>query len=107
MPPRNLPRSLPPSIKEKAFSCPHCGAFAAQTWYDGRAQPIQPNQGLPFVFGQADIEQMENDRDFPEEQRKAHVEWLRRLVAGQIDIGTHGESKWSISVSNLFLSKCF
>ena len=28
-----MPKHTPPSIRSRAFNCPHCGAFAAQTWY--------------------------------------------------------------------------
>jgi hypothetical protein len=50
---------------------------------------------------------MKNDRDIPEHVRKQHVEWLRQVVGGRVDVGTYGESKWSISATNLSLSKCF
>jgi len=31
------PKHVPPAIDLKAFSCPHCGALADQTWYTALA----------------------------------------------------------------------
>ena len=39
----------PPSIRETAFNCPHCHAFAHQFWYSLGAEKGDRNSPLPFI----------------------------------------------------------
>jgi len=39
-----------PNIKETAFSCPHCGAYTTQYWYNGYVEAIKDNANkIPFI----------------------------------------------------------
>jgi hypothetical protein len=50
-----------PSVKEKAFSCPHCGAFTTQYWYEAWADRIAKEPLVPFVFDEASYIEILND----------------------------------------------
>lgn len=41
-------KSVPPSIKETAFDCPHCGAYTTQTWHTLYAESRL--RATPFLF---------------------------------------------------------
>ncbi len=51
-------KSIPPSINETAFDCPHCGAFTTQFWFDVYANPFAedrrtlflPDEKVKFLF---------------------------------------------------------
>lgn len=40
---------VPPSIKETAFSCPHCGAYTSQSWADIFADLLSGQRKTPFI----------------------------------------------------------
>jgi hypothetical protein len=91
-----------PALGSESFSCPHCGALAAQEWFkchaalaSVRPQPIDEQAVSLAIYG------ME-----PMEKRNAAREELRRTLAGFIWFGPEtGEPRFS--VENLALSRCF
>ena len=42
-------KDVPPSIKETAFSCPHCGAYTSQSWADIFADLLSGQRKTPFI----------------------------------------------------------
>ncbi|WP_158618453.1 DUF4145 domain-containing protein [Aeromonas salmonicida] len=44
-----------PSVREKAFNCPFCNAFSAQTWFNIAAERCGFNGEMPAVFNRQDL----------------------------------------------------
>ena len=41
-------KHVPPSVRETAFSCPHCGALTTQHWFSLRAWRYEGKHRVPF-----------------------------------------------------------
>lgn len=44
-----------PSVRERAFNCPFCNAFSAQTWFNILADHCGANGEMPAVFERQDL----------------------------------------------------
>src|SRR5690348_16013332 len=100
-------KNVPPAISLTTFSCPHCGAYAPQTWWDLRGKSRNDKNGPPGKWGQEDLDRLERDRDIPEESKTKLAETLTRLVRGMMVIEEKGDHTWSTSIYNLHVSSCF
>lgn len=53
---------VPPSIQETAFDCPHCGAFAQQSWFSLTANQQHIVGRLPIDISDYVLDEMTNGR---------------------------------------------
>ena len=102
-----MSRAVPPSIKETAFSCPHCSAFTTQDWYGLHAKEITGDTPVPFIAGEEQKELIRRDQNIPAETRKELIGWFDKLNAGFVLLHTGDSSYVSDRVHNLHLSKCY
>ncbi len=99
-------KPVPPDVSLVAFSCPHCGAFADQYWYDTHAVAIA-DHGTPFRMTSEDAALFAKDRAAPEAMRERFNEFNARSVAGEVFFEGNKESLYAKpSVINLSLSLC-
>jgi hypothetical protein len=94
----------PPSIKETAFDCPHCGAYTTQFWYELVARSVDGDPPLPFfVDGEEELG--------PLRLKAAAEEKLTRFFENMKSGLPFFEEAEHISlrlfVRNLSLSKCY
>jgi hypothetical protein len=98
---------IEPSIAETAFSCPHCGAYTTQHWFNLRAKEITSESPKPFIPGPAHKERFERDREIPPEAKKDILEWFDKIAFGLVFFESTSSEYLSLSVHNLHLSKCY
>lgn len=100
-------RHVPPSIRETAFSCPHCGAFTTQYWYDLYADRRDKEKGGPFRPNDEFLRLISEDRDIPEEARRQHTEWFKSFQSG-LPFLEGAKTKYDVpSITNLNVSLCY
>jgi hypothetical protein len=100
-------KSIPPSIKETAFDCPHCGAFTTQTWYQASVARIGKGQ-IAFIGSGEFVKAIETERTISGEEKKKMKTWVEKLLAGDIFLESIKSGQMIyISVNNLFLSQCY
>lgn len=95
-----------PALGEDSFNCPHCGAFAHQTWYrtwmddygkDGK--PWNPSEAAGYVQGEWPA-----NKEFDQDLR----EFLKRVATGLVFVETQDTGGYShLAVFNLSLSQCY
>lgn len=99
---------VPPSVRDKAFNCPHCGALAAQRWYSLGARRFRGDSPLPQLMTPehratlkfSDVEDPVKRQRFNELADKLATRVPVLDSSGSVDSGF-------LVVFNLFLSECF
>lgn len=96
-----------PSIRETAFSCPHCGAYTTQYWHCAFFQRLEKDTRTPFYPDSEFEKRITEDHNINEEIKEDILSWVTRLRFGEPFI--HGKSSYSEYpvLENLFLSQCY
>jgi hypothetical protein len=103
-----MTKRVEPSVKETAFSCPHCGAYTTQFWYELYAEPLPDKNPKPTIPSEADRRNFTQNSAIPQEDRKDISEWFKNMLTGLVYLKyfndtTHCHNK----VFNLHLTKCY
>ncbi len=101
-------KTVPPSVRETAFSCPHCYAFTTQYWYDILANDVSAEKRLPFVASDKQRENVSNNPKYEPNEKKSLLVLLDEMLTGLVLLDREKSSKYaSYSVRNLHLSECY
>lgn len=100
-------KTSPPSIKETAFECPHCGAFTTQYWFSIYAQQLKEDNPLPRVPDKEFPKRLQADKDFPDEAKREWINWYDKIATGLVFLEEKEASPWCKAVNNLHVSKCY
>lgn len=96
---------VPPSARETAFNCPHCGAFAQQYWYTAHAERMEKD-ALPIVIDAAKLEELNLDQIEDKDERERLCALVKKKSSGRPFF--EGKSKYrAVSVNNVWFSRCF
>ena len=102
-----MPKIVPPALGAESFNCPHCGAYAAQTWSKILPKSYDRKQG-PQCFVAAEVENFNPDKIKEEAERVRIVDFLERLKKHDVtyERTQYGQdSYWELH--NVFASVCF
>jgi len=99
-----------PAITAKAFSCPHCHAFAQQSWFSILAEPSE--QEISPTVAQLNLARRDPRR--PPTFAQLDHSWCEQILAGSVFFGRkkpHFEADLlptkQIHLENLSLSECY
>lgn len=96
---------VPASIKLKAFSCPHCGAFADQAWFTSY---MNSREGTVFLADQAALANLKA-RVVDAKEKAAHDRHLRLVEFATTKKVFQGDETNAYQVNllwNIYTSKC-
>jgi len=101
-------KSVPPSIKETAFECPHCGAYTTQFWHSLFAIRTSNEHPTPSVPTPAVKDDIAADQEIAEDVKKSCLEWVDKMLSGLVLLEYHESSRYlHHEVHNLYLSECY
>lgn len=95
------------SIDLAAFSCPHCGAFTTQTWYDLHADRIDNPQRTPVRWDLERRNKLYESERLETEVKLGMMLLIDRIMRGQPFIEVDSSRSLREAVYNIHLSKCF
>ena len=73
---------VPPSVRETAFNCPHCGALAKQYWFSVHADP-KKKDATPLIIDAAKLDELKLDHIEEPEERTKVKKWVERMGKGR------------------------
>jgi len=101
-----IKKPSPPSIKEAAFDCPHCGAFTTQYWFEVHAKQREDDYPVPCIPNKEyKARVQEEDKGLPEQVKRYRLDWCDRMATGLVFLRDAHE--YGLVVDNLYLSKCY
>lgn len=99
-------KSVPPSIKETAFDCPHCGAYTTQQWYGLYAQGLPNDHRIPSIVSEEFLEKI-RQANAPADAKETALKRFQRSRSGLVTLSEGTDNHYSHSAENLHLSQCF
>ena len=94
-----------PSVRKTAFNCPHCEAFAHQSWHSLRGSQLQDNE-TPRILEEAIAKKyLKSIEDIEERERQRKK--LKKVIRGYPVLSEEGEYTGSTELQNLFISECY
>jgi hypothetical protein len=101
-------KHVEPTVRQAAFSCPHCGAYTSQTWFELHAKDRGDKDPLPWIPNGEDRFRLEQNRDIPEESKASVYEWFDQIKSGLVFVEQTKEGTYcDHTTTNLHLSKCY
>lgn len=102
-----MAKSNPPSIKETAFDCPHCGAYTTQHWINLHGKYREAEDRTPFIPDK-ELLQRVKEVELPQDRKAKLIAHFEKLDTGLICFERHEQGRYVYQdIHNLFLSQCF
>ena len=99
---------VPPSVRETAFNCPHCGALTTQFWYSTRIAPVAGERKLSTVFSDDQVAKFNFDNIDDLEKRNEVLEFLQKAAKGFPFLSEKRRDDYRLhEIHNLSVSECF
>jgi len=103
-----MSKSVPPSVNEVSFDCPHCGAYTTQWWRTILSQSIDRDNPTPTIPDDNFENDILNDENVPKQARESIIEFCRQTRTGKVFEGTHNNNTYNtIELKNIHVSKCY
>jgi hypothetical protein len=97
---------VPPSVKQTAFNCPHCGALAKQYWFSMRAEPLSRKDATPTrVNAEAVAKETFADIEDPEQRERVKA-WALEMATGR-PFFRFERIQADVQVGNADISRCY
>ena len=98
---------VPPSVRETAFNCPHCGTLTTQYWYDAWARPCRKEYPLPSILNPEEYKEMDFGNVEDDSLKSFLVSFYKKMSEGTPVFGREEISVYAWEVGNINISKCY
>lgn len=99
---------VPPSAKETAFNCPHCGALAKQFWHSVHLSPNDEKDPLPVVLNNGENHKWGFNDVKEADLRERLIDWAARMMSERPFLERVKEGVYVYrNLNNVFITECF
>ncbi|NQT01118.1 MAG: DUF4145 domain-containing protein [Planctomycetes bacterium] len=98
-------KTSPPSIKETAFDCPHCGAFTTQYWFSLYAEKTEDENPLPHIPNKEFVVKVQGEKEIG--NKEYQLDWYSKMSTGLVFLEEHDFKHIYNTAHNLYISKCY
>ena len=99
---------VPPSIRETAFNCAYCGAFANQRWSTLYTNLNTEDEPLPFIVSREQYEEIDLNVVEVNVARNKLPQWADKMVSGRPFLERERSiNHLRLKLFNTFISECF
>ena len=102
-----MTKLVEPSIRERAFSCPHCGAFTTQYWFKLYAREIEGDNPTPLIPTEATKQKLTSEPQIPAKGKDSLLTLFNKMLSGHVVVEEEYESVRATTAFNLNLSICY
>lgn len=99
------PKFVPPSIKLKAFNCPHCNALADQTWCEVYGAAVKDKVFFPDEELLARVKNLPPGEGQVREKHQKFMAVVEKAIKGKIFFGERSDP-YVDQLWNVFVSVC-
>lgn len=97
-----------PSINKTAFDCPHCGAFAEQTWHEVAVSKVRHKDKLPFFISREAVEIAHRGGKITQSVYDNYIAVLAKQDVGEVALDLNERIDNTVfRLRSLNLSKCY
>lgn len=97
-----------PSINKTAFDCPHCGAFAEQSWHEVSVARVRSKDKLPVFISRELVEKAYRAEKISKSVYDNYIAVLTKQDVGEVSIDYNEQVDGTVHrLRSLSLSKCY
>lgn len=100
-------KDMPPSIKETAFDCPHCGAYTTQHWFKLHASAVEGEHPTPFIPDEDMKNAFLKDKNISDEARSRLLKLIEKIATGLVFLEKTDSKTIYRDANNLCISECY
>lgn len=99
---------VPPSVKNTAFNCVHCGALAKQFWYSLSVEKLPNERPLPKLVTADLLDNLNLEKVEDPDTRRRIEQWANKLTQGCPAFRSAEDGYYKFrKLDNIFVSECF
>ena len=100
---------VPPSVKETAFNCPHCGALAKQFWHHVYSSPNDEKKPLPVVLNNGENDKWTFNDVKEADLRERLIDWATKMMSERPFLERVKEGVYVVyrDLNNVHITECF
>jgi hypothetical protein len=101
-----MSKAVTPTLGANSFTCPHCGAIAAQHWYNLLISSFKGDD-RPWVLSIEGRDRTVLDKIEDEDEKKKFAAFIKRVEKNEVTFQVLNFGRSDLQMVNMWLSNCY